>query len=159
MAHIAQDNYMFFLYKGAGSMDSMDSLDHNEFMAPAADFSDAIRKLIAFFERVMLTNAPEGIDLQAALDDMTEQILEEYEGIQADAARLGIDIGDWYDEYMEDPQRVLPMLFAATVLSGYGVLCTVFRPVDNFGYIGTARYDRDDIMREIYSQYAALGEA
>lgn len=147
---------MFFLYKDTGSMDS---LDHNEFMTPASDFSDAIRRLIEFFKRVMLTNAPEDIDLQAALDDMTAQVLEEFENIQADAARLGIDIGDWYDEYMEDPQRVLPMLFAATVLSGYGALCTVFRPVDNFGYIGTARYDRDDIMREIYSQYAELGKA
>lgn len=153
---MAQDNYMFFLYKDTGSMDS---LDHNEFMTPASDFSDAIRRLIEFFKRVMLTNAPEDIDLQAALDDMTAQVLEEFENIQADAARLGIDIGDWYDEYMEDPQRVLPMLFAATVLSGYGALCTVFRPVDNFGYIGTARYDRDDIMREIYSQYAELGKA
>ena len=147
---------MFFLYKGTGSMDS---LDHNEFMTPASDFSDAIRRLIEFFKRVMLTNAPEDIDLQAALDDMTAQVLEEFENIQADAARLGIDIGDWYDEYSEDPRRVLPMLFAATVLSGYGALCTVFRPVDNFGYIGTARYDRDDIMREIYSQYAELGRA
>lgn len=153
---MAQDNYMFFLYKGTGSMDS---LDHNEFMTPASDFSDAIRRLIEFFKRVMLTNAPEDIDLQAALDDMTAQVLEEFENIQADAARLGIDIGDWYDEYSEDPRRVLPMLFAATVLSGYGALCTVFRPVDNFGYIGTARYDRDDIMREIYSQYAELGRA
>ena len=153
---MAQDNYMFFLYKDTGSMDS---LDHNEFMTPASDFSDAIRRLIEFFKRVMLTNAPEDIDLQAALDDMTAQVLEEFENIQADAARLGIDIGDWYDEYMEDPQRVLPMLFAATVLSGYGALCTVFRPVDNFGYIGTARYDRDDIMGEIYSQYAELGRA
>lgn len=153
---MAQDNYMFFLYKGTGSMDS---LDHNEFMTPAADFSDAILKLIEFFKRVMLTNAPEDIDLQGALDDMTEQILEEYEGIQADAARLGVDIGDWYDEYAEDPQRVLPMLFAATVVSEYGVLCTVFRPVENFGYIGAASYDRDGIMTEIYRQYAALGKA
>ena len=157
---ISQDNYMFFLYKGTVSVDS---IDHNEFMTPAADFSDAVSKLIKFFVRVMMMHTQEGVDLRAALDDMVEQINSEYEGeyedVQADAARLGVDIGEWYDEYGEDPQRMLMMLLVTTVLSGYGALCTVFRPVDNFGYIGVARYDRDDILREIYSQYAALGEA
>ena len=151
---------MFFLYKGTGSVDS---LDHNEFMTPASDFSDAVSRLIEFFEHVVMKHTPEALSLQAALDDMIEQINSEYEGeyedVQADAARLGVDIGEWHDEYGKDLQRMLMMLLATTVLSGYGVLCTVFRPVDNFGYIGVARYDRDDILREIYSQYAALGEA